>query len=69
MIFLIVDEETWKKREKLIKKMPELKKDCEIRWMEEGVGYNFILLCELLKGNTIPTKELSLYCDEKEEMK
>ena len=61
-----MDEETWKKGEELIKKMPELKTNYEIRWSEEGTGDNFIVLCELLKGNAIATKELYLGSDEKE---
>ena len=60
-----MNKETWKKGEELMKKMPELKTNSEIRWREEEVGDNFILLCELLKGNAIPTKRL--ISDEKEE--
>ena len=63
-----MDKKTWKKGEELIKKMPELKTDCEIGWSEEGERENFMLLCVLLKGNAIPTKALNLGCDEKEEM-
>ena len=65
--FWIVDKETWKKGEELIKNNPELKTDGLIQWKEEGTGDSFMLLCELLKGNTIPTKELDLSSDEKEE--
>ena len=61
-----MDEETWKKGEELVKKMPKLKTNCNIEWRERGAGENFILLCELLKGNAIPTKDLDLVCDEEE---
>ena len=64
-----MDEETWKKGEELIKRKTELKTNCEIRWSEEGTGDNFILLCELLKGNAISTKTLDLFGDEKERRK
>ena len=62
-----MDEETWKKGEELVEKMPKLKTNCKIRWSGGERGENFILLCELLKGNAIPTKELNLISDEKEE--
>ena len=62
----IVDEETWKKGEELIKMMPYLKTNSEIRWKEIGGGDNFMLLCELLKGNAVPTKMLNLISDDKE---
>ena len=61
-------EKTWKKGEELIKKMPELKTNCEVIWKEIGAGDNLILLCKLLKGNGIPTKLLDLDSDKKEEM-
>ena len=60
-----MDEETWKKGEELIKRIPELKTDNEIIWIETGAGENFRLMCELLKANAIPTKALNLYGDEK----
>ena len=60
-----MDEETWKEGGELIKNIPELKTNCRITWNEEGVGDNFSLLCILLKGNAIPTKELYLSSDEK----
>lgn len=60
-----MDEETWKKGEELIKRIPELKTNNEIKWREKGAGENFRLMCELLKANAIPTKELNLYGDEK----
>ena len=63
-----MNEETWKKGEELVKKMPKLKTNCNIEWRERGAGENFILLCELLKGNAIPTKELNLSSDEKKEI-
>ena len=63
-----MDEETWKKGEELVEKMPKLKTDNVFEWREEGVRDKFILLCELLKGNAIPTKALNLGGDEKEEM-
>ena len=64
-----MDEETWKKGEELIKRIPELKTNNEIRWREKGAGENFRLMCELLKANAIPTKELDLSCDGKNEVK
>ena len=67
--FCIVDEETWKKGGELVKIMPYLKTYCEITWTEEETRDIFMLLCELLKGNAIPTKTLNLSSDEKEEMK
>ena len=60
-----MDEETWKKGEELFEKIPDLKTDCEVVWGEEGTGKNFMLLCELLKGNAIPSKSLNLSGDEK----
>ena len=46
--------------EKLLKMMPELKTEDEIRWDEEEAGENFRLLCKLFKGNVIPTKKLDV---------
>ena len=63
-----MDEETWKKGEELIKNNPELKTIREIEWSEEGTGENFMLLCELLKGNAIPAKKLDLYRNGKKIM-
>ena len=60
-----MDEETWKKGEELIKRIPELKTNNEIRWIEKGAGKNFRLMCELLKANAIPAKQLYLGSDEK----
>jgi len=60
-----VDEETWKKGEELIRKIPELKTNNEVRRREKGAGENFRLLCELLKRNALPTKVLNLRGDEK----
>ena len=54
-----------KRGEELLRKHPELRDETEVRWSEEGAGANFAMLCELLKGNAIPTKELSLNGDEK----
>ena len=62
-----MDEETWKKGEELIKKMPKLKTDNWVGWNERGVGDNFMLLCTLLKGNAIPAKGLYLNCIGEEE--
>jgi len=42
----------------LCKKIPELKTDPYLSWKEKGT--NFALLCELLKGNALPTKSLNL---------
>ena len=55
-----MDDETWKKGEKLIKKIPRLKTNDVVQWREKGTGCLFGLLCELLKGNAIPTKTLNL---------
>ena len=66
MIFLEQWMKKHEKKEELIKNMPYLKTNCEIRQSEEGVGDNFILLCELLKGNAIPTRKQNLSGDEKE---
>ena len=60
-----MDEETWKEGEELIKRIPELKTNNEIRWIEKETGENFRLMCELLKANAIPTKALDLISDEK----
>ena len=66
MIFwIIVDEETWTKGGELIKRIPEIKTNSEVKWIEEGVGDNFKVLCALLKGNAIPTKILNLDSDGK----
>ena len=45
--------------------MPELKTKEELYWNEKGTGENLRLLCELLKGNAIPTKTLNLTGDGK----
>ena len=52
---------------KLLKRRPKLKPEEELRWKEEGAGEKLRMLCELLKGNAIPTKSLNLVGDEKEE--
>ncbi len=49
--------------------MPELKTKEEIEWCEEGAGENLRMLCELLKGNAIPTKTLDLRCDKTRRIK
>ena len=53
----------------LLKKMPELKTKTEVMWREEGTGTIFMMLCALLKGNAIPTKNLILNRDEKTDKK
>ena len=58
-------EEALKRGEELLRKHPELRDETEVRWSEKGAGENFAMLCELLKGNAIPTKTLDLQCDEK----
>ena len=63
-MFFIVDEETWEKGGELMRNVPELKTNNVVEWKEEGVGENFKLLCILLKGNAIPTKELYLCCEK-----
>ena len=60
-----MDEETWKKGRELVNKMPEFKTNSVVGWTEKGLGDNFLLLCELLKGSAIPSKELYLFGDEK----
>ena len=60
-----MDEETWKKGEELIKVTRNLKADNKIEWVDDGAGDEFRLLCELLKGNALPTKRLSLGGDLK----
>ena len=52
--------------EKLLKKMPELRTKDEISWEEKGAEENIRMLCELLKGNAIPTKILDIYGNEKD---
>ena len=49
-----------KKGAELLKIKPELETKTEVRW-GDGTGPNFEMLCELLKGNAIPTKFLNLY--------
>ena len=58
-----------KKGEELVKMIPELKKNNLVEWKEEGGGKTFMLLCELLKGNAIPTKGLNLGGDQKKREK
>jgi len=53
-------EEALKKGEELLRAQPDLRNKTEIRWSEKGTGSNFVMLCELLKGNAIPTKKLDL---------
>ena len=65
-VFWIVDEESWKKGGELVEKKPNLKTEREIGWIEEVTGDNFMLFCELLKGNAIPTEILNLNGDEKQ---
>ena len=40
--------------------MPGLKKETNVKW-DKGGGEKFEALCELLKGNAIPTKELDVH--------
>ena len=49
-----------KKEEHFLRVMPDLLIQQELRWSQSGVGPEFISLCELLKGNAIPTKKLNL---------
>ena len=44
--------------------MGELKVNSKVEWKEDGAEENLMLLCELLKGNAIPTKELNLRCEK-----
>ena len=53
-------EEALKKGEELLRKQPDLKTKTEYTWSKKGAGPNFVMLCELLKGNAIPTKTLDL---------
>ena len=57
-------EEALRKGAELLKNKPDLKTKTECDWGENGTGPNFVMLCELLKGNAIPTKRLNLGCDE-----
>ena len=59
-------EEVLKRGEELLRKHPELRNKTEVGWSEKGAGENFAMLCELLKGNAIPTKTLNLNGDENE---
>ena len=56
-----VKEIARKKGAELLKRKPELKNRTEVFW-KEGEGPNFEMLCELLKGNAIPTELLHLGC-------
>ena len=49
----------------LLNKMPELKTNSELTWIEKGAGENLSGLCYLLKRNFIPTRELSMGGDKK----
>jgi len=42
----------------LLLNRPELRKDSKVTWKELGSGDNLKMLCALLRGNAIPTKEL-----------
>ena len=53
-------EEALKKGEGLLRAQPDLRNKTEVGWSEKGTGSNFVMLCELLKGNAIPTKKLDL---------
>ena len=55
-------EEALKKGGELLNRIPELKDLTKLNWSEHGTGTNFIALCELLKGNAIPLRELDLGC-------
>ena len=57
-------EEALKKGEELLRRQPELKTETEVGWGENGTGPNFIMLCELLRGNAIPTANLDLESDD-----
>jgi len=53
------EEEASDDGNELLKVMPRLKRMASFEWKEEGSGTNFKLLCELLKGNAIPLKQLN----------
>ena len=53
-------EEALRKGEELLRRKPELKTKTDVYWREEGTGLTFVMLCELLAGNAIPTTKLSL---------
>ena len=57
-------EEALGKGEELLRRKPELKTKTEVGWSEKGTGPNFIMLCELLRGNAIPTTKLNLGSDD-----
>ena len=58
-----VKVEDLKKGEELLRIQPVLKTKTKVGWREEGTGPNLIMLCELLRGNAIPTTDLNLECD------
>ena len=68
-MWIVVDEETWKKAIGLLDKMPELKTKEEIEWKETRAGENLRLLSELLKRNAIPTKTLYFWCKIKKQQR
>ena len=53
-------EEALKKGGELLIRIPALMDLAKLKWSEHGTGTNFIELCELLKGNAIPLRELDL---------
>jgi len=53
-------EEALKKGEELLKRQPDLRTKNYFRWSEKGTGQNVEMLCELLRGNAIPTTSLYL---------
>ena len=61
MFLITVKEEAMKKGGWLLRfyNMPGLRKETSVKW-RKGRGEKFEALCELLKGNAIPTKELDL---------
>ena len=44
----------------LLRKQPDLSTKTEYKWSEKGTGPNFVMFCELLKGNAIPMRNLNL---------
>ena len=55
-----MNEESLKKGQSLLQKIPQLKSKKDIFLIAECRGEDIVLLCELLKTNAIPTRKLEL---------
>ena len=60
-------EEALKRGGDLLKSQPDLKDKTEMNWSEKGAGRNLMMLCELLKGNAIPMKNMVLKGEKSDE--